>query len=55
MTLHPHITRAELDAYTHLAWEHRVRRVKVDAKTLQTIHNLLKTDTHYGVKYTTAP
>lgn len=51
MTLHPHITKSELDQYTQLCNEHRTRTVKVDPKTLQQIQQIAKSDQYQGVKF----
>lgn len=40
MTLHPHITRAELADYCQLCHEHGVKTVRVDKATAEAIERL---------------
>lgn len=51
MTLHPHITLAELNAYCALAWEHRIRKVHVDIMTYQRITALVKNKHYSGIEF----
>ena len=54
MTLHPHITRAELTDYCRLCREYKINEVKVDGPTANAIRRLLgKNEDHYGVKFET--
>lgn len=41
MTLHPHISRAELTAYCELCHEHGVKSVRVEKQTAEAIERLI--------------
>lgn len=41
MTLHPHITRAELAAYCELCHEHGIKSVRVEKEVAQAIEPLI--------------
>lgn len=54
MTLHPHITRAELAAYCELCHEHGVKSVRVEKQTAEAIKRLIVHGTlmrYLGIKF----
>lgn len=54
MTLHPHITRAELADYCELCHEHGIKSVKVDKPTADAIKPLILHGTpmqYLGIKF----
>lgn len=54
MTLHPHLTRAELAAYCELCHEHGVKSVRVEKPTAEAIKRLILHGTpmrYLGIKF----
>lgn len=53
MTLHPNISKSELDQYTQLCNEYRprARKVFVDEKTLSKIREIAKSDQYQGIQF----
>jgi len=52
MTLHPQITKQELVAYCELCYEHKIKKVRVDAKTAARISELAMASIVFmGIKF----
>lgn len=51
MTLHPHLTSAELSAYCELCHEHGIKSVKVDANTAGAIQAISFGLVFMGIKF----
>lgn len=57
MHLHPHITLNELNQYTQLAHEHKIKEIRTTADIIRHIRHLTNhpTPIHQGIRFIQAP